>query len=250
MFAHRTPSVRPIAVPAVKKSVPPPPPAKEKKILGKIAIVIDDWGYNLNNMPIANQIRLPFTASILPNLPYSEEVAARLHKKQVEIILHLPMEPHEEYGLEKNTLTTSLPDEQVRTILRSDLANIQFAQGVSNHMGSKATEDERLMSVVLKELKKRGLYFLDSLVSAHTVCAELAPTIGVRFAKRDIFLDNTQDPTYIWSQIHKLKKKAKMYGHAIGIGHDRKNTLKVLKEAMPQLEKEGYRFVYLSEVVE
>jgi polysaccharide deacetylase 2 family uncharacterized protein YibQ len=38
-------------------------------------------------------------------------------------------------------------------------------------------------------------------------------------------------------------------GWAIGIGHDRRNTLEVLKEEMPKLEKEGYKFVYVSELV-
>jgi len=40
-----------------------------------------------------------------------------------------------------------------------------------------------------------------------------------------------------------------MYGHAIGIGHDRKVTLEVLKEVMPELDREGFKFVFVSELV-
>jgi polysaccharide deacetylase 2 family uncharacterized protein YibQ len=40
-----------------------------------------------------------------------------------------------------------------------------------------------------------------------------------------------------------------VYGQAIGIGHDRKITLEVLKEVMPSIEKEGYKFVFVSELI-
>jgi len=71
----------------------------------------------------------------------------------------------------------------------------------------------------------------------------------VPYAKRDIFLDNIEDTPYIKDQLNKLKAKARMYGYAIGIGHDRPVTLAVLKEAIPQLKKEGYKFVFVSELV-
>jgi len=62
-------------------------------------------------------------------------------------------------------------------------------------------------------------------------------------------LDNQEDPVYIKGQIYKLKMKAKHYGRAMGICHDRKISLEVLKEIMSQLEKEGYKFVFVSELV-
>jgi polysaccharide deacetylase 2 family uncharacterized protein YibQ len=43
--------------------------------------------------------------------------------------------------------------------------------------------------------------------------------------------------------------RARIHGQAIGIGHNQKITLEVLKEAMPELEKEGYKFVYVSDLV-
>ena len=217
--------------------------------IGKIAIVIDDWGYNLNNLYLLDQIKYPFTVSILPRLDYSKRVATELNRRGVQIILHLPMEPHEKFRLEKNTILTSMDEETIRNIIVQDLADIHYAQGVSNHMGSKATEDLRTMGIVLKELKKRNLFFLDSLVSSKTICSSLAAKLGVGFVKRDVFLDNREDPEYIKGQIYKLKKKAQTFGYALGIGHDRKITLEVLKETMPELEREGYKLVFVSELV-
>lgn len=215
----------------------------------RIAIVLDDWGYNLNNIPALERIKSPLTLAILPNLKYSREVSEEAKRNGFEVILHLPSQPHENFPLEQNTVLTSMDERAISAIVSKDLGSIAFAKGASNHMGSKATEDYPTMRAVFKELKKRRLYFLDSFVTPNSVCPGLARKMKLRFAKRDIFLDNSEDREYIKGQINKLKRKARMYGSAIGIGHDRKATLEVLREVIPELEKEGYRLVYLSELV-
>lgn len=227
------------------KKIPPAPLV----IKGKIAIVIDDWGYNLNNLPLLEEIQYPLTISVLPNLNYSRTIAAELHQRGFQIILHLPLEPQEKTRLEKNTIMTSMDETAIRNILKQDLDNVPYACGVSNHMGSKATEDTRTMGIIFKELKKRRLYFLDSFVSPESICFDLAHKMYLGFAKRDVFLDNIEDPQYIKSQIYKLKIRARVYGQAIGICHDRRTTLQVLKEVMPQIEKEGYKFVFVSDLI-
>jgi polysaccharide deacetylase 2 family uncharacterized protein YibQ len=227
------------------KKIPPKPPV----VKGKIAIVIDDWGYNLQNLDILDQIQYPLTISILPNLSYSKSVAEILHKRGMEIILHLPMEPHEKFRLERNTILTSMDAQTIRKIIAEDLDNIYYAKGVSNHMGSKATEDVKTMTIVFDELRKRNLFFLDSIVSGRSICFNLARKMHLGFIKRDIFLDNKEETGYIRGQIHKLRNRARIYGKAVGIGHNRQITLEVLKEVMPELEKQGYKFVFVSELV-
>lgn len=238
--APKKPPVRKVTAVVIPKLAP--------KVKGKIAIVLDDWGYNLNNLPAAEAIGYPLTISVLPNLNFSAKVAEELHGRGFEIILHLPMEPKEKLPLEKDTILSSMSAEEVRGILDKDLEAIPYVRGVSNHMGSKVTADPRLMQLVFEDLKKRKLYFLDSYVTAGSVCAKLAEKNKVRFIQRDVFLDNKLEPAYIKGQLFKLKAKAKTRGYAVGIGHDRKATLQVLKEVMPQLEKEGYKFVFVSEL--
>jgi polysaccharide deacetylase 2 family uncharacterized protein YibQ len=187
--------------------------------------------------------------SVLPNLIYSKSISTRLAQRGLEVILHLPLEPYEKLRLEKNTITTSMNEMTIKNILREDLASIGPVVGVSNHMGSRATGDSGVMSIIFEELKDRHLYFLDNFVSPQTICSDVAAKIGLPTAKRDIFLDNSTEPEYIRKQIYKLKTKARFYGQAIGVGHDRGSTLKVLEEAMPELEKEGYKFVFVSELV-
>jgi polysaccharide deacetylase 2 family uncharacterized protein YibQ len=159
------------------------------------------------------------------------------------------MEPHEKFRLERNTILTSMDEQTIRNIIIQDLDDIFYAKGVSNHMGSKATEDLKTMRIIFSELKKRNLFFLDCLVSPRTICSRLANKMHLGFVKRDIFLDNKEEAGYIKQQIRKLKTRARIYGQAVGIGHDRQITLEVLKEITPELEKEGYEFVFISELV-
>lgn len=217
-------------------------------VKGKIAIVIDDWGYNQHTLEIASQIKYPLTMAILPNLPYSSSLAKELHNLGFEIMLHLPMEPEEKYRLEKDTILSSMSPAEIVNIITKDLLNISPCQGVSNHMGSKITRDKRIMGIIFKELTKRQLYFLDSLVGADSICADLAGQMKIKFAKRDIFLDNKADPQYIKMQLYRLRTKAKIYGQAVGIGHTHEVTLEVLKDVLPEIEKEGYKFVFVSEL--
>jgi len=224
-------------------------PKVSAPIKGKIAIVIDDWGYNLHNLETLKKIKYPITASILPNLTYSKALARELHKHNIEIILHLPMEPREKFKLEQNTIMVSMDEASIINIIDHDLLNVPYAVGVSNHMGSKATEDSATLMSILNELKIRGLYFLDSFVSSKSICAKIARDVALPFAKRNVFLDNEENPEYIKKQIHKLIAIASRYGQAVGIGHDRKTTLEALKEVMPEIAKQGVKFVYVSQLV-
>lgn len=235
-----------ILTPIYKKA----PSKKISAIKGRIAIVIDDWGYHLDNLAIVKEIKVPLTCAILPNLKNSAPVARELNNLGFEIILHLPMEPKEKYKLENNTLTTIMNAGQIHDILDNDLASVIFAKGINNHMGSRITEDRKIMTMVMTEAKKRKLYFLDSFVTAKSVCREISVKIKVRFARRDVFLDNQDDPTYIRGQLIKLKNLARRQGSVIAIGHDRRNTLMVLRELLPIMKKEGYEFVFVSNLAE
>ncbi len=230
------------------KKVVKAPPARIKT-KARIAIVIDDWGYNLNSLPILDQIKYPLTMSVLPNLAYSKAISQELHNRGFEVILHLPTEPFEKFRLEKNTILTSMDEITIKNILKLDLDNVPYVKGASNHMGSKLTSDIKALGFVFQELKKRNLYFLDSFVSSKSIASTLAANEHISFASRDVFLDNKADYGYILQQLQELKNKAKIHGKAIGIGHDHKLTLEVLRDIMPEIEKEGFRFVFVSELV-
>ena len=244
------PRPKPATMPGPEPRVALEPRPRRAVPQGKIAIVLDDWGYSLNNIALVDEIKFPLTAAVLPNLRYSQEAAEELHKRGFEIILHLPMESQSKLGMEKNTILISMGAGEISAIVRAGLDNLGYARGVNNHMGSKVTQDSRVMEEVFRELKDKRLYFLDSAVTASSVSSDLARRMNVPFIKRGVFLDNRLEPEYIRGQLNKLKTVAKKNGFAVGIGHDRRVTLEILKEIMPGFEQEGYQLVFVSELVE
>ncbi len=216
---------------------------------GKVAIILDDWGYNQANAAYLEGIKSKLTLSVLPRLPYSAAIARRAQALGHEVILHLPMEPRQNVRLERDTIMAKMSDKQIRAILDADLTAIPYVRGVSNHMGSKATEDPRVMGILFAFLKKRGVYFVDSNVTPRSVCRAAAEKSGIGFAARDVFLDNRAERDYISNQLAQLCNKARVNGYAVGIGHDRPLTLQILKEQIPLLQKQGYVFVRVSELL-
>jgi len=242
----------------VKKAPAAKAVAKKRKFTGiqknyinpMAAIVIDDFGYNMNNLDRLFAIKKAVTFSVLPNLPYSKRIARLASSKGYEVILHLPLESNDRSApAEASTIKTDMSEKDVLALLDKDIASVPGLRGVSNHQGSKATEDKRSMSIVLSGLKERSLYFFNSLVTDKSICREVAAQYAVPYAERDIFLDNENNPEYIEKQMLSLRKMAFKYGSVIAVCHDRKNTIAVLSKMMPELAEEGIRFVYLSEIV-
>ncbi|MBU4305119.1 MAG: divergent polysaccharide deacetylase family protein [Candidatus Omnitrophica bacterium] len=217
---------------------------------GEIAIILDDWGYNKTLLPEALSLNVPITFAILPDTPHAAEIAAAVHNAGHECILHLPLEPHnsDTHPLEKNTIFTTTGHEEVIRIMKEYLTRLPQVKGINNHMGSKATEDAPLMRVILEQTKQSGLYFLDSVTSTNSVIAPIAENLGVLFFKRDVFLDNESSKEHITAQMQKTKDIAVQEGRAIAVGHAKGLTLSTLSEIIPQYRKEGFIFVYLSQL--
>ena len=228
------------------------PDAKKLKQGPVIALVIDDLGYNLSRARSLFSLNVPLTVSILPHHKFSRKVAQEAHQKSWEVILHLPMEPHkcDPKYLEENTLLIQMSEEEILSILDADLQDIPWVVGVNNHMGSLMLEDERSMSIILEELKNRGLYFLDSRTSQKSIGYKIAQKLGIPSAYRHVFLDHKKDLNYIEGQIDLLIEKTLKQGKAIGIGHLHPKTIKALKRAIPKFEEKGITLVTLSKVME
>ena len=87
-------------------------------------------------------------------------------------------------------MRTTQEHHELRRRLQWDLARFDGYVGINNPMGSKSTGDREAMLVVLREVRSRGLLFLDSRTTAATVAARLAADIGVPHVSRDVFIDH------------------------------------------------------------
>ncbi|MBI4355371.1 MAG: divergent polysaccharide deacetylase family protein [Candidatus Omnitrophica bacterium] len=220
----------------------------------RVAIVIDDVGYTDRSVAAVRHLPRPVTFSILPNLPHSTAMAQAAQQRGHEVIIHLPMEPHEPVSkeaalhLEQYTVLAAMHATEVEEILARATASVPYAKGLSNHMGSKATENRRVMRELLRALKARRMFFLDSVVTTRSMGERVAKEVGLPFARRSVFLDNEERPDYIAHQLRLVAAEARVRGSAIGIGHDRTLTYQTLQQVMPELRKEGIRFVRVSQL--
>jgi uncharacterized protein len=200
---------------------------------GKLVIIIDDLGENLKYARELGKLEFPVIFSILPYTTRTTEVVDFARKNNLEIMLHLPMEPSSySQGVcpGQGALFVDMDDREVKARLAQNLAQVPGAIGVNNHMGSRFTQDHQGMSIVLEELKKEGLFFLDSLTTSKSVVEELAGKKQVDFLKRHVFLDNVQDKNAILFQLNKAENLAIKQGMAVAIGHPYPETLMALKE--------------------
>ncbi len=217
-----------------------PKTASKKFPKPRIVFVIDDVGHNKRYADMLFSMNQPVTLAILPGVAYSKYFAEEAKRRGIETILHLPLEPEDQEDPGPGTITVNMDANEIKDTLKKDIASVPGVIGVNNHMGSRATRDRGLMYLILKELRREDLFFLDSMTHPDSVAHDVAYAVGLPSLKRDVFLDNEDDFNYVTERINEVAQVAKQTGQAIAIGHVRKNTLSAIKQAIPRLEKEGF----------
>lgn len=263
------PKVREIRFPEpVRKVIPilpgPPPKTAEKKPPAKIskkaevaekqtakmAIILDDWGRSVERVEEAHSIGIPLTLAVIPHLAYSTEVAEKAHAAGLLVMLHMPMQAKSSHVPEEpQTIHVTSSDDEIRRLIDRALQDVPYVRGMNNHQGSAATSDTRVMESVLKYLKKRNLFFVDSHVIASTVGYKIAGQMDVPFAKRHVFIDNQATVDAVMEKLEEAENYAKKHGEAVVIGHDKKATLEAIRRMAPQMKKRGVQFVLVTELL-
>jgi len=217
----------------------------------RVAIILDDWGQSTISCKYLREIPEPLAVSILPGLRHTKDVAncAKMYHKLT--MLHLPLEAMHNYDFypPNYIIKTSMSPSLVSQIVVQDLDQLPSIEGVNNHMGSKATGDRALMKIIFRIIRKKGLFFVDSMTSRYSVSAALADEMGLAYGKRDVFLDNLNNKEAIAKQFVVLAQKARRRGYAVAIGHDRPVTMKILKEEISWLESQGIQIVSIKDLL-
>ena len=108
-------------------------------------------------------------------------------------------------------ITTDLSDEEIRRRVEAAIQDVPHAVGMNHHMGSKATEDERVMRIVLEVCKENGLFYLDSKTTGKSVVSKLATEMNVPFLENGLFFDDVYTTEHIKKQAHLLEQKLSEY---------------------------------------
>jgi len=229
------------------KTLPPAPPTGR---LPRVALVVDDLGYQWKAAQRLAGLGLKLTFSILPGGPFSRKTARLARSRGLEVLLHLPMEPRSYPRLDPGpgALLTSMSLQEIRRRTLEDLAAVPGVTGVNNHMGSRFTERRALLRPVFQVLRERGLFFLDSATSAHSQALDEARREGLAAARRDLFLDHDYSLEAVRQNLRHLPTLAARQGDLIVIAHPHPSTITALEEAAPRLRKQ-IRLVPLSRLV-
>lgn len=227
--------------PSLPEPMPIPPeitpPVSDRP---RVAIIIDDLGYDHKIAAKFISLDAALTFAVLPHSPFQEKIANMAHASGKQTMLHLPMEPDKYPSVNPGpgTLLSTMPPDELIAQLEDNLAAVPHIKGVNNHMGSKFTTASDQIHQVFSVLKQRGLFFVDSRTTSSTVCRPAARLFQLPFAQRDVFIDHFQKSDFIRKQLKELVRVARRNGQAVGIAHPHAITFRVLKEMLPEIKNQ------------
>ena len=216
----------------------------------RLAVVIDDVGYNMPHLEPFLRFPAAMTIAVLPHLPYSDESAREADRSGKEVILHCPMEPLGSENPGPGAIMADQDDAQIRRLLDEAFQSVPAALGMNNHMGSRIMQNDRIMRIVMNQLRERAGFFLDSKTISSSVAVDIADEYGVPHLSRSVFLDNDGTEAAIKEQFLKGMEIAEEQGFAVLIGHVQNlSILNVWAELLPEMESRGVEAALLSELM-
>ncbi len=223
-----------------------------------VALLIDDFGYY--PVPIARKFfdlsrsdRIKFDAAILPNGEYTQYILRELKEHpEIERMVHIPMEPkaYPKVNPGEGAILVSMSDNDILRQTQKDIESIPGAVGANNHMGSRATENSRVMYQVLRAIRDAGLFWVDSRTTTHSVGEEVATSMKIPA----ISIDHIIDPPIISTdeieqRLFKYCMSARRMPAMVINCHCSDTTYQILKRDIPTLKKYGIKFITVSEAM-
>ena len=217
----------------------------------RIAIIIDDLGYQQDVGERVIALPGPVACAILPQTPHATELAERARDAGKDILLHLPLQPTETLRRPDPGIIGPGDDQQeLAELFAANLSSVPHVVGINNHRGSLLTTQSDHMQWLMEEIRQRGsLFFVDSMTTHESVALQAAREAGVPATRRDVFLDPQPGPEVVSREFERLKDVARRTGFAVGIGHPLPATLSHLEQELPKLEEEGFELVRITSIV-
>jgi uncharacterized protein len=234
------------AAPAPQATRPP----QAQLTAPRVAVIVDDLGGRRDVFDQLRDIRRPLTIAVLPGLPLSEWTAREAAQAGMEVILDLPMEPYRfpEVDPGPGALLMAMGPQELQAQVGGHLASVPGAVGVTNHMGSRMTEDRTRMRTVLEVLAGRRLFLVDGLASNLSVAYDEAKALGLRAGRRQIVVDHAAGEAGDRERWEEVAWWAERRGEVIVIAHGHPLTARLLREYVPRWEARGLRLVPVSQL--
>ena len=133
--------------------------------------------------------------------------------------------------------------------IQKNLSAFDGYVGINNHMGSAFTQDQKGLEILMAELQKRDILYLDSRTSATSIAEPTARRYNVATTGRDVFLDHVISEEFITGALQRAEDHALKHGSAIAIGHPHSLTLDALEKWLPTLERKGFELVPITAIM-
>ena len=216
-----------------------------------VSIIIDDIGDRLAEGRQAVDLPFNISVSFLPHTPFARLLAERAHKRNKEVLLHLPMEAMNGKAMGPGGLSSEMQRHEFLGTLRQSIRAIPHVVGLNNHMGSLLTQRLQPMRWMMNELTwPRRLFFVDSKTTHSSVAMDIALQAGVKATTRDVFLDHEQDANFIHHQFDLMLAKARSKGAMLAIAHPFPLSLSILEQRLGELEEQEINLVNVSEFID
>jgi hypothetical protein len=215
----------------------------------KLYLVIDDAGYSLEKLEKLLKLNIKMTVAVLPGLEHSAASYKLLKIYNTEAILHQPMESVGGQNPGPGAIFAEHSFEDIVNILEKNIMEAGQPAGMNNHMGSLITADEKIMMNIMTVLKNHDMYFLDSMTTSFSAGSRVAEKLNIKFAHRNVFLDNKDERDYIMNAFNESLELARKQGYAVMIGHVWSNELAdVILDLLPHIDEEDFEFEFLSRI--
>jgi polysaccharide deacetylase 2 family uncharacterized protein YibQ len=217
----------------------------------RVAIIIDDLGYDLEAGYMAIDLPGPIACAILPETPRARQLAERANLRGKEVLLHLPLQSQSNnLPSEPGRIDIDMSRDVFARAFASSFRSVPHAIGVNSHRGSLLTRHPGHMRWLMQEIKSQGtLFFVDSYTTERSIALQTARESGVPAVRRDVFLDPDRQPATVEREFARLKALARQRGMAVGIGHPYPATLELLLEELPKLQDDGIQLVSISRYI-
>ena len=213
----------------------------------KLAIIMDDISTNAQASEL-KKLSIKVTPSIFPP-EKGHPKSAELAKEFSVYMVHLPLQALNYTNEKANTLHTGDSKEKISQRIKDIKNDFKGVKYINNHTGSGFTSDFKSTLALLDELKNSEIYFIDSLTTNKSTVLDASKKLGLKYAYRDVFLDNEQNVSKILKMINNAVAVAKKDGVAIAICHPYKSTFEALKIAQKDAFK-GVEVVYVDKIYE
>ncbi len=213
----------------------------------RVALVFEHAGASLAELIPIYAMHEPFGLGIFPHMRYSAEIARTAAAHGVTPILHLPLEPIHpgDLGSVRGTVWVRMTDAQIMRVVEEDLESVSGVVGVSNHAGSLATADGRVMTAVLRAVKARGLWFNENPETTRSVVPQVARRLDVPIVVTMTYLDIP--PDHIAQKVRAFIAIAKQQGAAVAAAHISTGAPEVLRSMLPEFRRAGIVFAPITE---